>query len=112
MTQKPRSALRIDATEGTIDAKIIEFVKTNPVVTPREAVLLALRAFYSPYVLNDSRLAEQAIELLEIRILQLRQTFLSAAPSSPALILEKPALSSVPPAQNQSALYAAMLDDF
>lgn len=84
MTKRERVVLRIDAQAHSVEGKLLGYVKDDPALSSREAMMRALKAFYLPWVLEGERseaevraIAKTAIEELEYRVFQIKQRFLS-----------------------------------
>ena len=84
-----RVSLRVEAAPGSIDAKLLNYIKEDPISPSRGVMLRALKAFYLPWALegevNDAELkslAQSAIEELQFRIFQIRQRYLTEEATS------------------------------
>ena len=84
MTKRERVVLRIDAQTHSTDGQILSYLKDDPALSSREAIMRALKAFYLPWVLEEGRsetqlraIAKTAIEELHYRAFQIKQRFLS-----------------------------------
>ena len=107
MKKRERVILRLDAEEHSIDGQILTYIKDDPIVSSRDAVMRALKAFYLLWVLEgrqgeDMRaIAKTTIEELQYRAFQIQQRFLSteemnmvlASPSSPNQVVSVEAQS-------------------
>ena len=79
-----RVSLRVEAAPDSIEAKLLNHIKDDPITPSRAVMLRALKAFYLPWALEgelseaDLRsLAQSAIEELQFRIFQIRQRYLA-----------------------------------
>ncbi|MEO1093948.1 MAG: hypothetical protein AAFX01_03490 [Cyanobacteria bacterium J06638_28] len=79
-----RVSLRIEAAPESIEAKLLDHIKQDPIAPSRAVTLRALKAFYLPWALEGEvdeaelkSLAHSAIEELQFRIFQLRQRYLT-----------------------------------
>lgn len=79
-----RVSLRIEAAPKSIEAKLLNHIKDDPIAPSRAVTLRALKAFYLPWALEGEvtdaelkNLAQSAIEELQFRIFQIRQRYLA-----------------------------------
>ncbi|MEL6383996.1 MAG: hypothetical protein AAFQ89_16400 [Cyanobacteria bacterium J06626_18] len=79
-----RVSLRLEATPESIEAKLLNHIKEDPIAPSRAVMLRALRAFYLPWAMEGAmseaelrNLAQSAIEELQFRIFQIRQRYLT-----------------------------------
>lgn len=87
--KRKRVEVRLQPVLSTPEGITLNYLLNNPVLNHREAVMRAVRAFYTPYAyrlqgLSQQELAEmlrQAIAELEFRKFQLCQDFAFAEPS-------------------------------
>lgn len=83
--KKPRRvSLRVEAAPGSVEAKLLNYVKEDPITPSRAVTLRALKAFYLPWALEGEvseadlkNLAQSAIEELQFRMFQIRQRYLT-----------------------------------
>ncbi len=80
--KRERISIRIDAEVSSMDGKLVNYLKEDPILPPRDATLRALKAFYMPWVLEDDlepaqlqNLAATAVEELQFRIFQIQQRY-------------------------------------
>ncbi|GAQ00117.1 hypothetical protein [Leptolyngbya sp. NIES-2104] len=83
MSKRERITLRLDAEVDSIEGYLIKYLKHDPAITSREAILRALKAFYLLWALencydkdNLKFLAKTLLEELHFRMLQIHQRFL------------------------------------
>lgn len=74
------------------EARLLNYLRDDPLLNRREAVFRALMAYYLPWVHEDEltdtqlqALAQSAVEDLEFRIYQIRKRFLATNPGTPQL---------------------------
>ncbi|MEM9009147.1 MAG: hypothetical protein AAGE59_37285 [Cyanobacteria bacterium P01_F01_bin.86] len=126
-----RISLRLEASPESIEAKLLNHIKEDPIAPSRAVMLRALRAFYLPWAMEGElgeaelkNLAQSAIEELQFRIFQIRQRYLTEdvpgyrptpAPSQPtngSTTYTPPAPSNVSIADMRQSINPADLDDF
>ncbi|MGF1524973.1 MAG: hypothetical protein ACFBSF_21820 [Leptolyngbyaceae cyanobacterium] len=125
-----RVSLRLEATPESVEAKLLNHIKEDPITPSRAVMLRALRAFYLPWAMEgelseaDLRsLAQSAIEELQFRVFQIRQRYLTdEAPVYKASSVSRPvtngAAAHVPPPREiaigdfRQSINPADLDDF
>jgi len=78
-----RVSLRVEAAPDSVDAKLLNYIKEDPIAPSREVMLRALKAFYLPWALEGEMdeaglksLAQSAIEEMQFRIFQIRQRYM------------------------------------
>ncbi len=83
--QSQRVTLKVEAVAQSPEAKLLNYVKQDPITPSREVALRALKAFYLPWALDGEvsegevvAIAQSAIEELQFRIFQIRQRYLNA----------------------------------
>ncbi|MGB0560308.1 MAG: hypothetical protein ACPGVO_00695 [Spirulinaceae cyanobacterium] len=76
----------------TEEARLLNYLRDDPMINRREAVFRALMAYYLPWVHEDEftdvqlqALAQSAVEDLEFRIYQIRKRFLANQAGTPQL---------------------------
>ena len=138
MSHRQRVILRLDVEVDSEAGRLFTYLKTNPAVSLREAVLRALKVFYLPWALEPElsqpelqALAQTLLEDMQLRSLQIQNRFLAISGAPPVLVMAQAPgsqpLSAVPraaeslsPVQPESDpfidvdvdLAAAGLDDF
>lgn len=131
-TRNPRRvSLKIEAVADSLEAKLLEQIKQDPITPSREVALRALKAFYLPWAVEGevsegdvSEIAQRAIEELQFRIFQIRQRYLNQDASGyksevvPNLRSNRAAAFTPPPSHGLSletmreSIDPADLDDF
>ncbi|MEM9246421.1 MAG: hypothetical protein AAGA67_11865 [Cyanobacteria bacterium P01_F01_bin.153] len=98
--KRERVSVRIEAEVNSLEGKMLHFLKDDPIIPPREAMLRATKAFYMPWALEGEiqdaelrSLARTALEELQFRIFQIQQRFLLT--ESPGYIAPAPQTSSL-----------------
>ena len=83
MKKRERVILRLDGEEPSVEGKLLSYLKDDPALSPRAAVMRALKAFYLPWVLEEKQseeelraIAKTTIEELQYRAFQIEQRFL------------------------------------
>lgn len=138
MSHRQRVILRLDVEVDSEAGRLFTYLKTNPAVSLREAVLRALKVFYLPWALEPElsqlelqSLAQTLLEDMQLRSLQIQNRFLAISGAPPVLVMaQSPGpqpLSTVPRAAESLSpvqakpepfidvdvdLAAAGLDDF
>lgn len=125
-----RVSLRLEATPDSIEAKLLNHIKEDPIAPSRAVMLRALKAFYLPWAMEGNmseaeirNLAHSAIEELQFRIFQIRQRYLNEeapgykavpAPNQPpnGTVAHKPAPSNVSIEDMRQSINPSDLDDF
>lgn len=86
---RARISLKVEAEADSLEGKLLEHVKEDPITPAREVALRALKAFYFPWAMEKQlseaelrSLAQSTVEELQFRIFQIQQRFLAA--DSPA----------------------------
>ncbi len=89
---RKRVSFSISSDPGTVEGRIIDYLRDNKMVNMRESVIRALKAYYLPWAYEDDVskeeaqvLARNAIDELEFRIFQIRRHFLAGEPYGPKL---------------------------
>lgn len=133
-SKRERVSVRLEAEISSVEAKLLQYLKDDPIIPPRESALRALKAFYMPWALEGQvdevqlqRLAATAVEELQFRIFQLQQRYGTGASAaymtpSPRQGFSVPgnghAMTLPPPgpaptiAEMRQNINAAELDDF
>ncbi|NER83277.1 MAG: hypothetical protein F6K42_27740 [Leptolyngbya sp. SIO1D8] len=85
-----RVSLRVEAAPGSVEAKLLNYIREDPISPSRAVMLRALKAFYLTWALEAElseadlkNLAQSAIEELQFRIFQIRQRYLTEDSVSP-----------------------------
>ena len=137
MSGRQRVILRLDVEVDSDAGRLFTYLKTNPAISLREAVLRALKVFYLPWALEPDlsqselqALAQTLLEDMQLRSLQLQTRFLASAGTPVLVMAQSPGsqpLSDLPRAAESRApvqaepkpfididvdLAAAGLDDF
>lgn len=81
--KRERVSLRIEAEVDSFEGALFSYLKSDPIVPSREAVMRALKAFYMPWAMEQQmsdtelkNLARTAVEELQFRIFQIQQRYL------------------------------------
>lgn len=92
MAKKNNVHLSLRAGVDTEEARLLNYLRDDPLINRREAVFRALMAYYLPWVHEDEfteaqlqALAQSAVEDLEFRVYQIRKRFLANQTSTPQL---------------------------
>ena len=126
-----RVSLRLEATPESIEAKLLNHIKQDPIAPSRAVMLRALRAFYLPWAMEGDlseaelkSLAQSAIEELQFRIFQIRQRYLTdeapgykppvatSQPPNGTAVSKSAAPSNVSIEDMRQSINPADLDDF
>ena len=90
--KRERISVRIEAEMDSPEGRLLEYIKSDPISPSREALLRALKAFYTPWAMEQqlepvelTRMARSAIEELQFRIFQIQQRYLLG--DSPAYVI-------------------------
>ncbi len=82
-SQRERIRVKLEAEVESLAGRLLTYLKSDPILPPRDALLRALKAFYAPWAMETqldevelSRLARAAIETLQLRIFQIQQRYL------------------------------------
>lgn len=94
MSRRQRVILRLDVEVDSEAGRLFTYLKTNPAISLREAVLRALNVFYLPWALEPElsqpelqALAQTLLEDMQLRSLQLQNRFLAISGASPVLVM-------------------------
>jgi len=123
MSRRQRVILRLDVEVDSDAGRLFTYLKTNPAVSLREAVLRALKVFYLPWALEAElsqselqALAQTLLEDMQLRSLQLQTRFLAISGASPVLVMAQAPgpqpLSAVPRAAESLSPVRADPDPF
>ncbi|MEM8639206.1 MAG: hypothetical protein AAGG51_10380 [Cyanobacteria bacterium P01_G01_bin.54] len=111
MKKKKSVYMSLRAGADTEEARLLNYLRDDPMINRREAVFRALMAYYLPWVHEDEftdvqlqALAQSAVEDLEFRIYQIRKRFLANQGGTPQLAAApQPTIAaSLPPAESLS----------
>jgi hypothetical protein len=109
MAKKRSVYLSLRAAEDSEEARLLTYLRDDPLINRREAIFRALMAYYLPWVHEDElteaqvqALAQSAVEDLEFRIYQIRKRYLANQPGTPQLTAApQPTIAAtLPPAEN------------
>ncbi|MEA5449462.1 hypothetical protein VB780_12835 [Leptolyngbya sp. CCNP1308] len=123
MSRRQRVILRLDVEVDSDAGRLFTYLKTNPAISLREAVLRALNVFYLPWALEPDlsppelqTLAQTLLEDMQLRSLQLQTRFLAISGAPPVLVMaQSPGpqpLSEVPRAAESLSSVQAESDPF
>ncbi|NJL46374.1 MAG: hypothetical protein HC929_01205 [Leptolyngbyaceae cyanobacterium SM2_5_2] len=123
MSRRQRVILRLDVEVDSDAGRLFTYLKTNPAISLREAVLRALNVFYLPWALEPElsqselqALAQTLLEDMQLRSLQLQTRFLAISGVSPVLVMAQAPraqpLSTVPRAVESLSPVQADPDPF
>ena len=94
MSRRQRVILRLDVEVDSEAGRLFTYLKTNPAISLREAVLRALKVFYLPWALEPElsqselqALAQTLLEDMQLRSLQLQTRFLAISGAPPMLVM-------------------------
>ena len=103
MSKRERITLRLDAEADSIEGYLFKYLKHNPAIASRDAILRALKAFYLLWAVENcysdddlKLLAKTLLEELQFRMLQIHQRFLEGEILPIAFV----PLTVSPPAEN------------
>ena len=105
--KRERISVRLEAEVDSLEGRLLSYLKSDPILPPRDALLRALRAFYMPWAMEKQlgeaelhNLARTAVEELQFRIFQIQQRYLLT--DSPAYIIPSARRSAVAPVNNSA----------
>lgn len=113
MAKKRNVYLSLRAAEDSEEARLLTYLRDDPMINRREAIFRALMAYYLPWVHEDEltevqvqALAQSAVEDLEFRIYQIRKRYLANQPGTPQLTAApQPTIApTLPPAETPTNL--------
>ena len=90
--KRERISVRLEAEVKSFEGRLLNYLKSDPILPPRDALLRALKAFYMPWAMEEqlgeaelANLARTAVEELQFRIFQIQQRYLLG--DSPAYVI-------------------------
>lgn len=90
--KRERISVRLEAEVKSFEGQLLGYLKSDPILPPRDALLRALKAFYMPWAMAEQmgeaelkNLARTAVEELQFRIFQIQQRYLLG--DSPAYVI-------------------------
>ena len=90
--KRERISVRLEAEVDSFEGRLLSYLKSDPILPPRDALLRALKAFYMPWAMEKQfeeaelhNLARTAVEELQFRIFQIQQRYLLG--DSPAYVI-------------------------
>ncbi|MCG8367328.1 MAG: hypothetical protein MJA27_28820 [Pseudanabaenales cyanobacterium] len=98
--KRERISVRLEAEVKSFEGRLLSYLKSDPILPPRDALLRALKAFYMPWAMEEQlgeaelkSLARTAVEELQFRIFQIQQRYLLG--DSPAYVIPNAKHSTV-----------------
>ena len=62
-SQRERIRVKLEAEAASLEGRLLNYLKSDPVLPPRDALLRALKAFYTPWAM-ESQLDEVELSRL------------------------------------------------